>query len=264
VKPGAKTMAVAERTRQRLCRVLEEDPDLCAAIPQADRLRASAHCLAPLLTVPRGKWKTEDMPRMVSGVGLLVVDGLLIRSVGVDGRFGAELLGAGDVLRPWQGEDLDSTVPITTGWRVIERSRMAVLDGRVATRLAAFPALTGAITARVLSRARRLGLMMAIVHHPLVEVRLHMLLWHLADRWGRVRPDGVLVPLRLSHRILGDLVAAQRPSVTGALQRLGRREVVQPMEQGWLLCGEPPWELLELQDVTVGEGEVASAGAGAG
>jgi CRP-like cAMP-binding protein len=249
-------MSVAEQTRQRLCRVLDEDPDLCAVIPEVDRLRARAHCLAPLLTVPRGTWKTDDMPHMVSGVGLLVIDGLLIRSVGVDGRFGAELLGAGDLLRPWQGEDLESTVPHTTGWRVIERSRMAVLDERVAARLAAFPALTGAVAARVLSRARRLSLMMAIVHHPLVEVRLHMLLWHLADRWGRVRPDGVVVPLRLSHRILGDLVAAQRPSVTGALQRLGRRDLVRPMDQGWLLCGGPPWELLELQDVVVGGEEL--------
>ena len=29
-----------------------------------------------------------------------------------------------------------------------------------------------------------------------------MLLWYLAERWGRVTPDGVIVPLRLTHETL--------------------------------------------------------------
>ena len=34
-------------------------------------------------------------------IGLLVLQGLPVRRVGVDGRFGAELLGQGDILRSW-------------------------------------------------------------------------------------------------------------------------------------------------------------------
>ena len=61
---------------------------------------------------------------------------------------------------------------------------------------------------------------MAIVHQARVDVRLHMLLWHLAARWGRVRSDGTVLRLRLTHAVLADLVAARRPTVTTALSEL--------------------------------------------
>lgn len=233
------------------CHILHEDPDLCGLIPPRERERAIAYCIAPVLSVSRGRWEATQMKVMSGGIGLLVLDGLLLRRVGVDGRFGAELLGSGDLLRPWQGEDIPSTLPHTTGWRVIERARLAVLNEGAAERLAHYPVLTGAMAARALNRARCLSLMMAIIHHPRIAVRLHMMLWHLADRWGRVRRDGVHVPLKLSHSVLADLVAAQRPSVTGSLKRLSERKLIKPLPDGWLLCGEPPGELLELQAVDV-------------
>lgn len=244
-------MSTPVRTHSRRCHVLHEDPDLLEHIPPRERERAVAVCLAPVISVPRGRWAAEEMNVMFDGIGLLVLGGLLIRRVGVDGRFGAELLGAGDLLRPWQGEDIQSALPHTTGWRVIERARLAVLDEAAAQRLAHYPPLIGAIVGRAVNRSRCLALMMAIVHHPRIEVRLHMLLWHLADRWGRVRPDGVHLPLRLSHSVLADLVAAQRPSVTGSLKRLGERGLVRTLDTGWLLSGDPPGELLELQDVEI-------------
>jgi Crp-like helix-turn-helix domain len=50
------------------------------------------------------------------------------------------------------------------------------------------------------------------------------LFWHLAERWGRVSGNGVLVPLALTHRILGQLVGARRPTVSTALRELANRE----------------------------------------
>ena len=247
------TPTTTARATAGRCQLLREDVELRSAIAPSEQERAIAVCVAPALSIPRGRWNGEHMKVMADGIGLLVVGGLLIRRVGIDGRFGAELLGAGDLLRPWQGEDLYSTLPHTTGWRVIEPARVAVLDGAVAARLARYPALTGELTARALNRARRLALMMAIIHHPRIAVRLHMLLWHLADRWGRVRRDGVVVELRLSHSVLADLLAAQRPSVTGSLRTLSDQGLVRPLRGGWLLCGDPPVELLELQDVEVTE-----------
>ena len=246
-------VASSPRRLVERCQLLTEDVDLRAAIAPSDQERATAWCVVPALAIPRGRWNAEQMKVMTDGIGLLVLDGLLIRRVGVDGRFGAELLGTGDLLRPWQGEDVHSTLPHTTGWRVIEPARLAVLDGGVAARLAQYPQLTGALAARALNRARQLALMMAIIHHPRIATRLHMLLWHLADRWGRVRPDGVAVELRLSHSVLADLIAAQRPSVTGSLGTLTDQGLIRPLTGGWLLRGDPPSELLELQDVQITE-----------
>jgi hypothetical protein len=56
-----------------------------------------------------------------------------------------------------------------------------------------------------------------------------------------VRSDGVLLPVRLTHRVLARLVGARRPSVTtavGSLERDGR--LTRPPEGGWLLHGSPP------------------------
>ena len=243
--------AVSPRRLVDRCQLLAEDVDLRSAVAPSEQERATVHCVAPAISIPRGRWNADQMRVMADGIGLLVLDGMLLRRVGIDGRYGAELLGAGDLLRPWQGEDIYSTLPHTTGWRVIEPVRLAVLDGAVAGRLAHYPALTGALAGRALNRARRLALMMAIVHHPRIVTRLHMLLWHLADRWGRVRSDGVAVELRLSHSVLADLTAAQRPSVTASLGTLSEQGFVRPLTSGWLLCGDPPSELLELQDVAI-------------
>jgi CRP/FNR family cyclic AMP-dependent transcriptional regulator len=88
-----------------------------------------------------------------------------------------------------------------------------------------------------------LAVNMAIVHQARVDTRLHMLFWHLAGRWGRVRADGVAIPLRLTHTTLAELVAARRPTVTSALTDLARRGVLRPIDHGWLLSGEPPSEI---------------------
>jgi CRP/FNR family cyclic AMP-dependent transcriptional regulator len=226
--------------------VLAEDVELAEVIPSEDRQQAARDCLARTFVIPVGRWHASQTSLPREGVGLLVLCGLLIRRVGVDGRFGAELLGAGDLLRPWQGEEKLATLQVTTGWRVIEPARMAVLDEQFAQRAARYPPLSGQFVARALERSRNLAVNMAIVHHARVDVRLRMLLWHLAARWGRVRSDGVSLPLRLTHSVLADLVAARRPTVTSALAELVRQDLVRQADDGWLLCGRPPGELREL------------------
>ena len=122
-----------------------------------------------------------------------------------------------------------------------------------AGRLARYPELTGQLVARALQRSRNLAANMAIVHQPRVDVRLHMLFWQLADRWGRVRRDGIIVPLRLTHAVLADLVAARRPTVSGALSELAERGLLRPTDTAWLLAGDPPGEMVELRRVAAGE-----------
>ena len=71
-----------------------------------------------------------------------------------------------------------------------------------------------------------------------------MLLWHLAARWGRVRSDGTVLRVRLTHAVLADLVAARRPTVTTALSDLARRGLVKTDGETWVLSGEAPGDLL--------------------
>lgn len=239
-------MSAAATTSANVCSILDEDRDLAEAIPPESREQAVRDCLARVVALPEGPWRSPHTDPADGGIGLLVLTGLLIRRVGIDARFGAELLGEGDLLRPWQAEADPPVLPLTTGWRVLEPTRVAVLDEMFATRCARHPQLTGRLVGRALQRSRNLAVNMAIVHQARVDTRLHMLFWHLAARWGRVRSDGVSVPLALTHSVLADLAAARRPTVSSALSELSKRGLVQAVDGGWVLHGDPPGELLEL------------------
>jgi hypothetical protein len=221
-----------------LCRVLEEDPDLAEAIEPKLRPQALETVLAREIHVESGTWRPPPAS-FENGLGMLVLSGVLIHRVGIDRRFGLELIGEGDLLRPppWHAE---STLVMTNEWIVMEPTRLAVLDERFVRQLATYPELGGRLISRAVQRSRQLAVNMAIVHQARVDVRLHMLFWHLASRWGRVRSDGVFIPLRLTHAVLSDLVAARRPTVTSALSDLNRRGLVQAVREGWLLSGDPP------------------------
>lgn len=222
-----------------VCWVLREDPELADAIEPARRAQAVEALVAREVKVPSGAWAGRAIPTD-DGIGLLVLEGVMLHRVGIDGRFGAELVGEGDVLRA-AAQDLDNpTLPLTVEWLILEPSRVAVLDERFVRQLARFPQVAGRLFARSVLRSRQLAVNMAIVHQARVDVRLHLLFWQLADRWGRVRSDGVVVPLRLTHTVLADLVAARRPTVTSALSDLSRRGLVRAVADGWLLSGPPP------------------------
>lgn len=247
-------MGTSRSTATDVCHVLREDADLADAIDPRVLDRAARECVATAIRLPAGAWAGEQGDLIGAGIGLLVLEGLLVRRVGIDGRAGAELLGEGDLLRPRQGADAEPALQQTTGFHVLRQARLAVLDEEAARRFAAYPALTGRLVGRALDRSRNLAVNMAIVHQARVDTRLQMLFWHLAERWGRVRTEGVILPLHLTHSVLADLVAARRPTVTTALTELSRRGVVLSATDGWLLSGDPPGELLELGEVSVPRG----------
>ena len=232
--------------------VLVDDPGLAEALGPERMHAAVRDCIAATIHLPRGTWNPgDDLNGFRTGIGLLVLEGLLVRRVGVAERFGAELLGEGDLLRPWQREDLATTLPRSGAWRALEPCRLAVLDSGFALRAGRYPEVISALFARVLRRSRMLTVNIAIVHHPRVDVRLQMLFWELADRWGTVRREGVRVPLRLTHAVLADLVAAQRQTVSKALGELSARGLVTWTGDAWLLSGSPPAELDDLGAVSI-------------
>jgi hypothetical protein len=226
-----------------VCHVLREDPELADAIPPERRDQAVEDCTAEEFSLQPGHWGGQGSLGFRGGIGLLVLDGLMIRRVGIDGRFGAELIGEGDLLRP-NSESVSPLLPITTDWSIVLPSRVAALDLKFEQNLVRYPELGRCLIARALQRSKNLSVNMAIVHQARVDVRLHMLLWHLAARWGRVRSDGTVLRLRLTHAVLADLVAARRPTVTTALSELSRRGLVKTDGETWVLSGEAPGDLL--------------------
>jgi CRP-like cAMP-binding protein len=208
--------------------VLEVDPDLGADL-DVDSFEAAAR----ELTVPAEPvdWRTAGErwgPADPQGhLGLLVLDGLLLREVSLLGTFSAEVLGEGDLLRPW---DVDGgyTLPVRARarWTVLVPCEVAVLGPEFLRRAAAWPDVLARLTGRTVQRARGLALHDAITNLKHVETRLLVQFWHLAERWGRVGHDSIAIPVPLTHEMLARLVGATRPSVTTALGRLAARGIL--------------------------------------
>jgi CRP/FNR family transcriptional regulator, cyclic AMP receptor protein len=228
-------------------RVLEADPDLAAALPADVLAVASRHALAEVREIPPGEWVPSSCYEGGHPlVGLLVIDGLLTRDMSFAGRMTSELMGAGDLLRPWDQDASFDPVPLHVSWAVLEKTRIAILDRHFVAVLGKWPILIDAVTSRAVKRSRSLAFQLAISQVTRVDERLLVLMWHLAERWGRVSPDGVRVPLRLTHEALGRLVGARRPSVTTALSGLAKRGCVERTPTGWLLHGDPAQQIAEM------------------
>jgi hypothetical protein len=224
--------------RRTAIRLLEVDVELGDGLTPEERALAERALLVPTSMLDTGPWDPQrEETRPVAG--LLVLEGILTREIVFAGRPTTELLGAGDVIYPWD-EDLQfDALPFTTGWHVHAPCRFALLDTRFAVAAGRWPALLGAVGARHIRRARGLAFQRAISQLPRVDDRLLVLLWSQAERWGRVGREGVRLPLNLPHRTLATLVGARRPSVTTALSGLARDGLVERTPDGWLLHGDP-------------------------
>ena len=137
--------------------------------------------------------------------------------------------------------DRGAIVGLEPRWEVLEPARLLVLDAAFAQRIARYPQLASGLVDRVHERARRTAIALALSHLPRVEDRLHRLLWHLADRRGHVRADGIVLRLPVTQEQLGRLVGARRPTVSLALRSLRERGLVRRGDADeWVLANQPP------------------------
>lgn len=226
--------------------VLNADPDLLGGMEGPRAARAKQVCQAQVLDLPQGGWQSDQVELDREGFGLLVLSGVLCRRVVQSECYGAELIGPGDLMRPWDQLSSWSSIPIESSWIVLQPVRLAVLDSGFARRASPYPEVSAELLKRALLRSRYLTILVAIISQRRIDTRLTMLFWHLADRFGRLRGEWVEIPVPLTHSTLAELVAARRPSVSTALSALSERGVLQRTRGGWNLRGTVPPELLEV------------------
>jgi CRP/FNR family cyclic AMP-dependent transcriptional regulator len=232
------TQAADGRRRTPLCRVLDADPDLASGLSTEALEAARTRAVAVVLMVDTGPCMLgERLPGAGAVDSLLLLDGTLTREVRVRGRVFTELLGPGDVLRPWVREDVQ-LLACDVEWHALTRTALAVLDMPFLERVRPWPQITSAIVGRAMRRAHRLSLQRALSCHKRLEERILMLFWHLAERWGRVGPDStVRLRLPLTHRLIGEIVGAERPSVSATLGRLAASGRLVRSGPDWVLHG---------------------------
>lgn len=221
-----------------LVNVLREDRELARQLDPATVETATQHALARVASVEKGRFSPQEtLPATPGGLGLLVLDGLLLRAVAVDARPTVEVFGPGDLVRPGEsGLDPYAMVPADVGWWGLRPAKLAVLDARFTRRMSAYPGVFVELAGRLWSASVASSVRLSIAQQPRLSTRLHFMLWHLADRFGRVQGDGVVLALPLCHSLLSWTVGAQRAAVCRALKELERAELVvrRPDRTWWL------------------------------
>jgi CRP/FNR family transcriptional regulator, cyclic AMP receptor protein len=221
--------------------LLDLDADLGNLLDH-DRHEAARRQLTVRVTaIATGHWDVTQLRNVDPlHVGLLVLEGVLAREIALEDTVSTELLGPGDLTRPWQTDGISELLPASTRWNALSRVRLAVLDRHLAARLTEWPEINAVLLERLHARAQRLATTQAISQLHRVDRRLIAIFWHLAERFGRVTADGVVVPLALSHRLVGQLIGARRPTVSSALTALAQDGKLLRLPDGtWLLPGPP-------------------------
>ena len=150
-------------------------------------------------------------------------------------------------------EEGDVIVRPTDGWAAvgprvrcfaIEDALMHLVDRRRLDAWMHDPALAANVVRVLSAQIADRELAVAIALEPRVERRLLLKLRQLAERWGRVTPDGIRLDLRLTHQELANMVGAVRESVTIALGRLASAGEIE-VRNRTLLIRQPDDAVLE-------------------
>ncbi len=243
--------------------LLDVDPDLATDLNPNEEEEARRRAVAAVLELEAPDWDPSPVREAAEPgwLGLYLVEGLMVRRVSVGKRHACELLGPGDLFRPWDADGEYEPLPITVSWLVLEPTRLAALDTAFAMRVARWPSISSRIVGRVAQRARYLALIQAVTHLRRVYARLLILFWLLGERWGRMGPQGVRVSLPLTHEVLAMVVGAHRPTVSIALRRLAQAELlIRERPDRWLLTARATEMLGNPESLLIANHEAGEAG----
>jgi CRP/FNR family cyclic AMP-dependent transcriptional regulator len=222
--------------------LLEADPELGRWLSPSDFVEAGRRSAVAVLVVQPGFWVPPAHAGSTSDhLGYLLMEGMLARDEQLAGCTATELLGPGELLQPWNAHPDETLLPRRVIWECLETARLAVLGPAFVAAIRPYPALTSALIDRAVRWSATLATHRAICQLNPVELRLLLLFWHLAERWGHIGADGVILPVSLQHEMLGRLAAAKRSTVTLGLQKLIATGAIERRGKGaWVLHGEPP------------------------
>lgn len=224
--------------RVRVVQLLDCDPNLAEGMPEEEQAIAAQALPVRIARLGKGVWDPDLTPPEPGYLGYLLIEGLVVRRIELAQGASVELLGRGELLRPWQ-EDASSFC--RASWEVVEAATVAQLNAQLTRRICQWPALVSNLVDRGIRRSRALAADAAAASIIGLEERLLTALWQLAETWGEAKTDGVHLSIRLPHRLLAEMMGARRPSITSALAELKSTGRLSSASDGsWVLRGDPP------------------------
>ena len=203
-------------------------PEQPTTLGDTRRLPSTAVLLEP------GRFDINSLVAPGNSLGLLVLDGLLTAQLEAGRARVAWLLGADDLIRPWEMDEL----PLTRGarWLALTSATVLPVPGGTRRHTTGSPELSELLLARTARTGHWLHAQSLILSAPTIEERLLLLFAHYAERWGKVTPRGIRLDMPLTHELLARLCGARRSTVTLALQSLTTEGLLTRLSAGtWLL-----------------------------
>lgn len=228
-----------DSTRARGIALARVWPEIESLISPEDGDLAARVLTAPMLTSDGGTLSELIAAADPTAFGFLVTQGVVFKETVLSARSALELLGPGDVLAPplTASRQLDS--------RAVSRyiahgpASIAVIDHRFRQAARRWPELSDLLHDRLGQQTHRASMHLAMLHQTRVEDRILSLFADLAERFGRMTPEGVIIDLGLTHELIGRLVGAQRPTVSLALSVHASEGVIARLETGaWRVAPE--------------------------
>jgi CRP/FNR family transcriptional regulator, cyclic AMP receptor protein len=235
--------ADASRIALRGASLFDVDPEMAELLDERRAAQARPHAIVPVATLPAGPLYPLTLARLSSRpFALMVVEGVLLREIRLGRSPAGELLGPTDIVDT--GARPAAMFEVETVWSVPDTATVAVLDDRLLPILRLWPGAGRILLARSAQREARVSTHRAIAQLPRIDQRLLALFGYLAERWGRVSPDGLIVPLDLTHETLGRLIGGRRPTVSLAIKELASAGVLLRRADGsWVVQADAVAEL---------------------
>jgi CRP-like cAMP-binding protein len=195
-------------------------PDIRARVPAEDRQLAERTLIVPLVSA-----RDEDLADVIGtqipgAFDFAIVEGVVLKETILAGRSALELLGPGDVLAPPLTVIRQLESRAVSRYLARGRVSLAAIEDHFRQAVGRWPGLADFLHDRLGQQTHRASMHLAMLHMPRVEDRVIALFADLAERFGHVTADGILIDLPLTHETIGALVGSRRPTVTLALQRL--------------------------------------------
>jgi hypothetical protein len=220
-------------------RLLDVDPSLARGIERRVLDEARETLIADVIRIEPGEWEAaHDKPASPLFLGYLILEGAFTREVSVSSRPSLELLGPGDLIRPWVAPRALEVMHVSADWALLTTGHLAIIGEDFHRQAQAFPTILTVLMDRVVARARWVGFQVALCQLPRIDHRLILTFRYVAERWGVAGPRGVKIPIRLSHRSLAAMIGARRPKVSSALTQLSDLELIEQDKDGtWTFFG---------------------------
>lgn len=198
-------------------------PEILASVAAEDRPLAEQTLIVPLISARDTDLADVIRTQIPGAFDFLIVDGVVLKETTLARRSALELLGRGDLLAP----------PLTAARQLESRAvsrylahgpvSLAAIENHMRQAATRWPGIADYLHDRLARQTHHASMHLAMLHLPRVEDRLIAVFSDLAERFGHMTPDGILIDLPLTHEIIGGLVGSRRPTVTLALQQLASK-----------------------------------------